>query len=132
MLRAVPFSPTLRQRLDMGGKTGWAKVIMDESANLLGVLQAEVTPCLRDLAPLDIDVAPFDNSGTKKEGVSRSYKTREQRRIIPCASSAGRAQKSTTLPCGKIILATLTFKPVIAVQKERKCLKKSLLRCKHF
>ncbi len=24
--------------------------------------------------PLDIDVSPFDNSGTKKEGVSRTYK----------------------------------------------------------
>ncbi len=74
MLKTVPSSPTLRQRLDMGGKTGWAKIIMDESLNLLGVLQAEVTPCLRDLVPLDIDVTPFDNSGTKKEGVSRTYK----------------------------------------------------------
>jgi hypothetical protein len=27
-----------------------------------------------DVVPLDIDVSPFDNSGTKKEGVSRTYK----------------------------------------------------------
>jgi hypothetical protein len=33
-----------------------------------------LTPCIRDLIPLDIDVSPFDNSNTKKEGVSRSYK----------------------------------------------------------
>ena len=74
MLDFVPSSPTLRQRLDMGGVTGWSSVIMEESVNLLGTLQAPVTPCLRDLVPLDIDVTPFDNSGTKKEGVNRTYK----------------------------------------------------------
>ncbi len=74
MIETVPSSPTLRQRLNMGGKTGWAKVIMEESVKLLGDLQAPVTPCLRDLVPLDIDVTPFDNSGTKKEGSNRTYK----------------------------------------------------------
>ena len=74
VIETVPSSPTLRQRLDMGGKTGWAKVIMEESVALLGALKARVTPCLRDLVPLDIDVTPFDNSGTKKEGVSFTYK----------------------------------------------------------
>ena len=74
IIEAVPSSTTLRQRLNMGGKTGWAKVIMEESVKLLGALQAPVTPCLRVLAPLDIDVTPFDNSGTKKEGVNRTYK----------------------------------------------------------
>jgi hypothetical protein len=47
---------------------------MEENVNLLGDLKAPVTPCLRDLAPLDIDVTPFDNSGTKKEGVNLTYK----------------------------------------------------------
>ena len=28
-----------------------------------------------DLVPLDMDVSPFDNSKTQKEGVSRTYKT---------------------------------------------------------
>jgi len=74
MLGSVPSSPTLRQRLDIGGKTGWSNVIMKESVSLLGALQARVTPCLRDLVSLDIDVTPFDNSGTKKEGVNRTYK----------------------------------------------------------
>lgn len=29
---------------------------------------------MRHLIPLDLDVSPFDNSGTNKEGVSRTYK----------------------------------------------------------
>ena len=33
-----------------------------------------ITPCIDDIVPLDIDVSPFDNSGTKKEGVSWTYK----------------------------------------------------------
>ena len=74
MLEAVPSSPTLRQRLEIGGKTGWSKAVMDSSLELLNHLQTEITPCLRDLVPLDIDVTPFDNSDTKKEGVSRTYK----------------------------------------------------------
>ncbi|MBN3525819.1 hypothetical protein [Paenibacillus apiarius] len=28
----------------------------------------------QEYVPLDIDVSPFDNSGMKKEGVSRAYK----------------------------------------------------------
>lgn len=74
MITTVPSSSTLRQRLDMGAKTGWAKTIMEQSVALLGSLQAKITPCLGDLVPLDIDVSPFDNSGTKKEGVSCTYK----------------------------------------------------------
>ena len=74
MITTVPSSSTLRQRLDMGAKTGWAKMVMEQSVALLGSLQAKITPCLGDLVPLDIDVSPFDNSGTKKEGVSCTYK----------------------------------------------------------
>lgn len=73
-IETVPSSPTLRQRLNIGGMTGWGKVAIEESVNLLGALQARVTPCLRELVPLDLDVTPFDNSGTKKEGVSYTYK----------------------------------------------------------
>ena len=74
MISAVPSSPSLRQRLDMGAKTGWAKMIMEQSVALLKTLKATITPCLDDLVPLDIDVSPFDNSDTKKEGVSCTYK----------------------------------------------------------
>lgn len=73
-IETVPSSPTLRQRLNIGGVTGWGKVVIEESVKLLGTLRAQVTPCLRKLVPLDLDVTPFDNSGTKKEGVSHTYK----------------------------------------------------------
>ena len=72
-LDRVPSSPTLRQRLDMAGDL-WNPIIMEESARILKIAGAEITPCIRDLVPLDIDVSPFDNSHTKKEGVSRTYK----------------------------------------------------------
>lgn len=74
MINTVPSSPTLRQRMDMGAKTGWAKLVIEQSVSLLGLLQAKISPCLDQLVPLDIDVSPFDNSGTKKEGVSCTYK----------------------------------------------------------
>jgi hypothetical protein len=33
----------------------------------------KLTPCYEDWLALDIDPSPFDNSGTKKEGVSWTY-----------------------------------------------------------
>lgn len=72
-LKHVPSSPTLRQRLDMVGN-GWNSIILEESASMLRSTEATLTPCIRELVPLDIDVSPFDNSGTKKEGVSLTYK----------------------------------------------------------
>jgi len=70
----VPSSATLRQRLDMGGPVDWNKVVMKAALELLKIHQATITPCLRDLVALDIDVSPFDNSDTQKEGVSWTYK----------------------------------------------------------
>lgn len=77
----VPSSPTLRQRFDMAApKSGWEAIVLEESANLLRKLDVSVSPVYlgrdkeRPYVPLDIDVSPFDNSGTKKEGVSRTYK----------------------------------------------------------
>jgi len=71
-----PSSPTLRQRLDVvnGAFDG---IVKEESARLIrktapGI--GEVSTCKGNLAALDIDVSPFDNSKTKKEGVSRTYK----------------------------------------------------------
>lgn len=69
----VPSSATLRQRLDMAGSL-WNSIILEESARMLKSAGAEITPSIRELVPLDIDVSPFDNSNTKKEGVSRTYK----------------------------------------------------------
>ncbi|ADG06901.1 IS1380 family transposase [Kyrpidia tusciae] len=78
----VPSSPTLRQRLDLvapDAKRRWQRAILEESARLLRIINIPLTPIVlgedkRTYLPLDIDVSPFDNSGTKKEGVSRTYK----------------------------------------------------------
>jgi hypothetical protein len=71
-----PSSPTLRQRLDVVNGA-FDRIVKEESARLIrkttpGI--GEVSTRKRNLAPLDIDVSPFDNSKTKKEGVSRTYK----------------------------------------------------------
>jgi Transposase DDE domain group 1 len=80
----TPSSPTLRQRLDQAAEAedaGWEKILLEESAALLKKWNVSVTPITltiqgekRAFTPLDIDVSPFDNSFTKKEGVSRTYK----------------------------------------------------------
>ncbi len=76
-VRAVPSSPTLRQRLDLAaGQSGWEAILREESAKMLAALQVSPMPVTagdRSLVPLDIDVSPWDNSGTKKEGVTRTY-----------------------------------------------------------
>jgi len=78
-LQRVPSSPTLRQRLERAAETkaGWNEILLEESADLIRRIQAPLTGVQagsRVYIPLDIDVSPFDNSGTKKEGVSRTYK----------------------------------------------------------
>ena len=73
----VPSCSTLRQRLDALGeecKGQTVGIIANESGRILRTIGAPVTPCYRDHAALDVDVSPFDNSGTKKEGVSLTYK----------------------------------------------------------
>jgi hypothetical protein len=72
-LDAVPSSPTLRQRLD-SARGAFNDIILKESGRLVGRLAPAVTPCHGDLVAVDIDVSPFDNSDTKKEGVSWTYK----------------------------------------------------------
>jgi len=72
-LKDVPSSPTLRQRFDMASGS-WNRIVLEESVSLIKSTGPIITPCIRNLIPLDIDVSPFDNSGTKKEGVSRTYK----------------------------------------------------------
>ncbi|PLR84340.1 IS1380 family transposase [Bacillus sp. V33-4] len=82
-IQEVPSSATLRQRLDQIGKVDvWKPIILEESVRLLQQFESPVTPLTLSnegqedvqIVPLDIDVSPFDNSNTKKEGVSRTYK----------------------------------------------------------
>jgi hypothetical protein len=82
-IKRMPFSPTLRQRLDLAAAAsyGWQTIVLEESADLLRSLAVPLTPVtvsVRGMSqawlPLDFDVSPFDNNSTKKEGVSRTYK----------------------------------------------------------
>ncbi len=74
----VPSSSTLRQRLDQLGQMEQATLLLtrlkEESAGMLNHHQASLTPTLEKRIALDLDVAPFDNSNTQKEGVGRTYK----------------------------------------------------------
>jgi len=72
-IRDIPSSETLRQRLDMAGEQ-WRNIILQENRKMLKASNANLTPCLDQYLPLDIDVSPFDNSGTKRQGVARTYK----------------------------------------------------------
>ena len=72
-LDSVPSSPTLRQRLD-SAKGVFDDIILEESARIVGRIAPAITPCHGNLVAVDIDVSPFDNSRTKKEGVSWTYK----------------------------------------------------------
>jgi hypothetical protein len=80
----VPSAPSLRQRFDEHA-TAMIPHVDEASPAFIGNVGATVTPivivegtCLARrklrLTPLDIDVFPMDNSGTKKEGVSYTYK----------------------------------------------------------
>ena len=80
----VPSAPSLRQRLDEHAEA-MIPHVDDASIAFIGNVGAPVTPILikygsslrpqkRRYAALDIDVFPMDNSGTKKEGVSYTYK----------------------------------------------------------
>jgi hypothetical protein len=80
----VPSAPSLRQRFDEHA-SAMIPHVDNASTDFIANVGATVTPivvaegtCLArrklKLTPLDIDVFPMDNSGTKKEGVSYTYK----------------------------------------------------------
>ena len=71
-LKEVPSEPTLRQRLDELG-TACDEILREEAAEMIARHAPALSPCYEDWIALDADVSPFDNSGTKKEGVSRTY-----------------------------------------------------------
>ena len=72
-LAKLPSEETLRQRMDELGTLPIA-ALHEESAGLLARHASALTPCHGEWLPLDVDVSPFDNSGTKKEGVAWTYK----------------------------------------------------------
>jgi len=72
-LDVVPASPTLRQRLDSVNEA-FNDILLEESAKVVRRFAAVITPSEEELVPIDIDVSPFDNSDTKKEGIEWTYK----------------------------------------------------------
>jgi len=75
-LHNCPSSATLRQRIDVV-ENAFDAIIKEESSNLICHTAPQITPVETGFGKyvcLDIDVSPFDNSKTSKEGVSRTYK----------------------------------------------------------
>ena len=70
---AIPSSETLRQRMDMIGSS-LRKEILQANVTMFKTIGVEPTALENGNVPLDLDVTPFDNSKTFKEGVSRTYK----------------------------------------------------------
>jgi len=73
-IQVVPSKESLRQRLELLSIAKVNKAI--EEFNILIIkLYAVLTTCLdTNFVPVDFDVSPMDNSRSKKEGVSRTYK----------------------------------------------------------
>lgn len=72
-IEQVPSSETLRQRFDHDADM-LQKAARKCSINLLKNADVPITPLDTGHIPLDIDVFPMDNSGTRKEHVGRTYK----------------------------------------------------------
>ena len=71
--RAIPSEETLRQRMDDIGDS-LRDSILQENVSLLQANKIQPSALSNGLVPVDIDVTPMDNSKSKKEGVSRTYK----------------------------------------------------------
>lgn len=71
--RSIPSEETLRQRMDDIGGSLRSRILAEnvEMLRMNGIVPSKLP---NGFAPVDIDVTPFDNSKTKKEGVSRTYK----------------------------------------------------------
>lgn len=75
-----PSSSTLRQRMDVVDGC-FDRIVKEETMSLIRRMAPDigtVSTKKGELAPLDADVSPFDNSNTQKEGVSQTYKDKLQ------------------------------------------------------
>jgi hypothetical protein len=72
-LADVPSEATLRQRMDETGLSV-RDAVLNASTALLKKDAPKLSPCFKTYIPIDADVSPFDNSGSRKEGVSCTYK----------------------------------------------------------
>lgn len=71
--RSIPSAETLRQRMDDIG-CGLRQQILEANVDMFRAHDVTPTALSTGLVPVDIDVTPFDNSKSCKEGVSRTYK----------------------------------------------------------
>ncbi|BCE01359.1 IS1380 family transposase [Marinicellulosiphila megalodicopiae] len=72
-VQEIPSESTLRQRMDTYAKS-FLPIVEKANLDFLINIKPELTPIYTGHRPLDVDVTPMDNSGSKKEGVSRTYK----------------------------------------------------------
>jgi len=72
-ITTVSSSATLRQRFDDRAEE-FLPLVTGAATDFLCAAEVKPTPLAIGHVPLDADVTPFDNSKTKKEGVSRTYK----------------------------------------------------------
>ena len=71
--RSIPSEETLRQRMDDIGDS-LRQTILEQNVEMLLANKIQPTALANGLVPVEIDVTPMDNSKSKKEGVSRTYK----------------------------------------------------------
>jgi hypothetical protein len=69
----IPSESTLRQRMDAKAKA-FLPIVEKASRDFLINIQPTLAPLYTGHIPIDADVTPMDNSGSHKEGVSRTYK----------------------------------------------------------
>ena len=72
-IEELPSEATLRQRLD-GQAVNFLPIVKKASLEFLKRIQPTFEPLHTGHIPLDADVTPMDNSGSRKEGISRTYK----------------------------------------------------------
>ena len=72
-IATVPSEVTLRQRFDDRAEA-FLPLVTEGAVGFLRELGVKPTALETGHVPLDADVTPLDNSGTRKEGVSRTYK----------------------------------------------------------
>ncbi len=79
----VPSVERLRQRMDERAGD-YLPLVMEASIDFLESTRAPITALAMGHVALDADVTPFDNSGSKKEGVSRTYKQHDGYAPMAC------------------------------------------------
>ncbi len=72
-LKRIPSKETLRQRFDRMAQP-FDAAVQESSVEMLKTVGAPLSAVSGGHIPLDMDVFPMDNSNTKKQGVSRTYK----------------------------------------------------------